>query len=79
LRVLESSPAFIFSGDLQQRLHRSCVSSMAAEGLSGDGIWKGHRERQDEDGRPRRARRAACGRKLEASAQRRSEASGQRR
>ena len=56
--------------------HRSGAGSMAAEGTSGGGSWKGHRDRQDEGGRQRRAAR---GRKTEASAQRRSEAPGQRK
>jgi hypothetical protein len=49
--------------------HRSGAGSMATEGTRGGGICKGHRDRQDEVGRPRRAAR---GRKMEASAQRRS-------
>ena len=56
--------------------HRSGAGSMAAEGTSGGGSWKGHRDRQDEGGRQRHAAR---GRKTEASAQRRSEAPGQRK
>jgi hypothetical protein len=56
--------------------HRSGAGSMAAEGTSGGGSWKGHRDRQDEGGRQRRAAR---GRKTEVSAQRRSEAPGQRK
>ncbi|KAL6654084.1 hypothetical protein ACP70R_007549 [Stipagrostis hirtigluma subsp. patula] len=44
---------------------------MAAEGTSGNGSWKGYRERQDEGGRPSRATR---GRKTAAMTQRRREA-----
>lgn len=57
-------------------LHRSGAGSMPAEGTSGGGSWKGHRERQDEGGRPRRAAR---GRKTEVRAHRRSDAPGQRK
>jgi hypothetical protein len=49
---------------------------MAVEGTTGCGSWKGHRERQDEGGRPRRAAR---GRKTEVMAHRRSDAPGQRK
>lgn len=48
---------------------------MAAEGTTGGGSWKGHRDRQDEGGRQRLAAR---GRNTEARAQRRSEAPGHR-
>jgi hypothetical protein len=56
--------------------HRSGAGSMAVEGTTGGGSWKGHRERQDDGGRPRRAAR---GMKTEARAHRRSDAPGQRK
>ena len=56
--------------------HRSGAGSMAVLGTSGGGSWKGHRERQDEGGRPRRAAR---GRKTEVRAHRRSDAPVQRK
>lgn len=57
-------------------LHRSGAGSMPAEGTSGGGSWNGHRDRQDEGGRHRRAAR---GKKTAESAQRRREAPEQRK